>query len=63
VPYASPAASSVGSGNRIPSWRLHDHATGESYDRSGDDLRDHLYVALDAWGWHLFTITPSDAED
>jgi hypothetical protein len=39
-------------------WRLDDAATGESYQRSGDELHDHLYVALDAWGWHLFTLTP-----
>ena len=39
-------------------WRLDDLATGERYERSGDDLRDGLYVALGAWGWHLFTLTP-----
>ena len=39
-------------------WRLDDAATGESYERSGDELHDNLYVALDAWGWHLFTLTP-----
>ena len=38
------------------SWRLEDGATGEVYERSGDDLRDGLYVALDPWGWHLFDL-------
>ena len=32
---------------------------GEAYERSGDDLRDGLYVALDPWAWHLFDLTPS----
>ena len=35
-------------------WRLDDLATGESYQRDGDALHDGLYVALGAWGWHLF---------
>jgi hypothetical protein len=37
-------------------WRLDDAASGERYDRSGDDLRDGLYVALEPWGWHLFDL-------
>ncbi len=40
------------------SWRLEDGTTGEVYERSGDDLRDGLYVALDPWAWHLFDLTP-----
>jgi glycosidase len=44
-------------------WRLDDSAGGEVYERSGDDLRDGLYVALDPWSWHLFDVTPLDAED
>ena len=39
-------------------WRLDDASSGEVYERSGDDLRDGLYVALDPWGWHLFDLTP-----
>ena len=39
-------------------WQLDDASTGERYERSGDDLRDGLYVALDPWSWHLFTLTP-----
>jgi glycosidase len=39
-------------------WRLDDAASGERYDRAGDDLRDGLYVALDPWGWHLFDLRP-----
>ena len=34
--------------------------TATRYERSGDDLRDGLYVALDPWSWHLFTLTPLD---
>ena len=30
-------------------WRLDDAADGERYERSGDDLRDGLYVALEPW--------------
>ena len=40
------------------SWQLADAATGEVYERSGDDLRDGLYVALGPWAWHLFSLTP-----
>ena len=41
-------------------WQLDDAATGKRYERSGDDLRDRLYVALEPWSWHLFTLTPLD---
>jgi hypothetical protein len=43
---------------RGATWRLDDAASGETYDRTGDDLRDGLYVALDSWGWHLFDLEP-----
>ena len=39
-------------------WQLDDAATGERYERSGDDLRDGLYVALGPWAWHLFDLAP-----
>jgi hypothetical protein len=39
-------------------WRLDDARTGESYERSGHDLRDGLYVALDPWAWHLLDLRP-----
>jgi hypothetical protein len=39
-------------------WELADAATGERYERHGDDLRDGLYVELGPWAWHLFTLTP-----
>ena len=44
-------------------WRLDDAADNEQYERTGDDLRDGLYVALEPWAYHLFTMTPlpSDA--
>ena len=44
-------------------WSLDDAASGEVYERSGDDLRDGLYVALDPWAWHLFDIGPLDATE
>ena len=34
-----------------------------TYERSGDDLRDGLYVALDPWSWHLFDVTPLDSPE
>jgi glycosidase len=39
-------------------WLLEDASDGERYERSGDDLRDGLYVALGPWHWHLFDVTP-----
>ena len=39
-------------------WQLDDAAGGERYERSGDDLRDGLYVSLEPWSWHLFDLTP-----
>ena len=35
-------------------WLLEDASDDERYERSGDDLRDGLYVALEPWQWHLF---------
>jgi hypothetical protein len=37
-------------------WTLRDASSGELYERSGDDLRDGLYVSLVPWGWHLFDL-------
>jgi hypothetical protein len=42
-------------------WQLDDAAAGARYERSGDDLRDGLYVALEPWSWHLFDLTPAEA--
>ena len=39
-------------------WRLEDARTDEVYERSGDDLRTGLFVALDPFGWHLFDLQP-----
>jgi hypothetical protein len=39
-------------------WQLDDAASGERYERSGDDLRDGLYIALGPWSWHLFDLAP-----
>ncbi len=45
---------------RGSTWRLHDVLSGESYDRSGDELRDPgLYVDLAPWACHLFQVRPS----
>ena len=38
-------------------WRLNDVLSGESYDRSGDEMRDAgLYVELGPWKCHLFQV-------
>ena len=39
------------------------HSADAVYERSGDDLRDGLYVALDPWGWNLFDLTPQPGKD
>jgi len=39
-------------------WRLADAATDVIYERSGDDLRDGLYIALEPWAWNLFDLEP-----
>jgi hypothetical protein len=36
--------------------RLHDPTQEVSYERTGDDLNDGLYVELGGWGWHLFEV-------
>ena len=42
---------------RGTSWRLADALSDGVYERSGDDLRDGLYVALDPWASNLFDLT------
>ena len=38
-------------------WRLEDRLSGESYDRSGDDMRTSgLFVDLKPWACHLFEL-------
>jgi hypothetical protein len=41
-------------------WRLADALGDAAYERSGDDLRDGLYVELDPWTSNLFDLTPED---
>ena len=42
---------------RGKTWRLDDVLSGESYDRSGDEMRDAgLYVDLGPWKCHLFQV-------
>ena len=46
---------------RGKSWRLNDVLPGESYDRSGDEMRDAgLYVDLGPWQCHLFQVRASE---
>jgi glycosidase len=41
-------------------WRLDDVLSDESYDRSGDEIRDAgLYVDLGPWKCHLFRLRPA----
>jgi hypothetical protein len=39
-------------------WRLADALGDAVYERSGDDLRDGLYVALEPWSSNLFDLMP-----
>jgi hypothetical protein len=48
---------------RGTTWQLVDASDGRRYERSGDDLRDGLYVGLEPWCWHLFDLTPLDRKD
>jgi hypothetical protein len=45
------------------SWRLADALSDAVYERSGDDLRDGLYVALDPWASNLFDLTTLDSPE
>ncbi len=39
-------------------WRLADVFAGETFDRSGDEVRDYgLYVDLGSWGFHFFSLS------
>ncbi|OPY81189.1 MAG: Alpha-1,4-glucan:maltose-1-phosphate maltosyltransferase [Syntrophorhabdus sp. PtaU1.Bin153] len=40
-------------------WRLRDALSGDTYDRSGDEMRDSgLYVDLAPWGYHFLSFNP-----
>lgn len=40
-------------------WRLTDRMSGETFDRSGDEMRDSgLYVDLGPWKYHFFRLNP-----
>jgi glycosidase len=40
-------------------WRLDDRLSGETFDRSGNDMRDAgLYVDLGPWEYHVFHLNP-----
>ena len=43
-------------------WRLVDTINETEFTRSGDDLRDGLYVELDPWRCHLFHLTNPEEE-
>jgi hypothetical protein len=41
-------------------WRLDDKLSGETFERSGNDMRDAgLYVDLKPWQCHLFQVRTS----
>jgi len=43
---------------RGKTWRLSDALSGETYDRSGDEMRNAgLYVDLKPWQYHVFQIS------
>jgi hypothetical protein len=41
-------------------WQLGEASDGQRFERSGDDRRNGLYVALPPWHWHLFDLTRID---
>ena len=44
---------------RGKTWRLDDRLSGETFERSGNDMRDAgLYVDLGPWGSHFFCLNP-----
>ncbi|OPX92941.1 MAG: Alpha-amylase precursor [Syntrophorhabdus sp. PtaB.Bin006] len=46
---------------RGKAWRLSDALSGDTYDRSGDEMRDSgLYVDLAPWGCHFLCFNPLD---
>jgi hypothetical protein len=40
------------------SWQLVDPTNDVTFERTGDDLCDGLYVELDPWRWHLLRVDP-----
>jgi hypothetical protein len=43
---------------RDTTWGLEDLLSGESFERSGHDMRDAgLYVELGPWEYHLFRVS------
>jgi hypothetical protein len=44
-------------------WQLVDASDGATYERSGDELCDGMYVSLDPWSWHLFSLATLPLED
>ena len=42
---------------RGKSWRLSDALSGESFERSGDDMAANgLFISLDPWRWHFLRL-------
>lgn len=38
-------------------WRLDDRLSGETFERSGNDMQDNgLYVEMGPWEYHLFQV-------
>ena len=44
---------------RAHRWRLVDPTHDTIFERTGDDLRDGLYVELAPWEWHLMRLDPA----
>ena len=44
-------------------WRLLDPTHNSMFERSGDDLRDGLYVELGPWEWHLLRLDTAPDDD
>ena len=56
------ASTCPGMSCRGKTWRLTDALSGDSYDRSGDEMRDAgLYVDLGPWQCHLFEVRAPSA--
>ena len=58
APASGHVSLAVGGAPRAPMAAATTSPPARATSASGDDLHDGLYVALGAWGWHFFTLTP-----
>jgi hypothetical protein len=49
-------------GLRNRTFRLTDPTNNVAFERSGDDIRNGLYVELGPWQWHLFRVDPIEEQ-